>query len=56
MKVGDLVRRKVENSSISIGGTKGAIGIILVVDTDLIQVANHGWWSKEYAEVLSASR
>ncbi len=57
MKVGDLVRRTVENSSISWeNGTKGAIGIILVIDTDLIQVANHGWWSKEYTEVISASR
>tara|TARA_A100001015_G_C14818732_1_gene643818 strand:- start:352 stop:492 length:141 start_codon:yes stop_codon:yes gene_type:complete len=46
MKVGDLVKWKYT----------GAIGIILVVDTDLIQVANHGWWSKEYAEVISECR
>jgi len=56
VKVGDLVRRTIENSSISTGGTKGARGIILVVDIDMVKVANHGWWSKQFTEVISEQK
>jgi hypothetical protein len=51
VKVGDLVRI-VRNMGVS----SGMMGIILVVDTDMVKIANHGWWTKQYVEVISEQK
>lgn len=50
MKVGDLVRRTHQYKGSS---PSGAIGIILVIDKDMVKVSSHGWWSKHATEVIS---
>ena len=50
MKVGDLVRRTHQYKGSS---PSGAIGIILVIDKDMVKVSSHGWWSRHATEVIS---
>ena len=35
---------------------RGPIGIIVSVDKDMVKIANQGWWSKHFTEVISESR
>ena len=59
MKVGDLVRRRQDyltpTGKIAFS-ERGPIGIIVSVDKDMVKIANQGWWSKHFTEVISESR